>query len=269
MIDEDARLSDEEYVRKHAIDKLIDFSIRQDKGISGSVDADFTDPFAPNIHDLARLHRLCLGRKVMTILEFGCGYSSLIFAHALSINSQRHGGFMLENLRRHDFFEVHSVDDMQDYIKIASERTPDELSAFANFHKSSVHMTRFNGRICTEYQELPNICPDLIYLDGPSQHAATGDINGITTAHPDRVPMSCDLLKIEHFLLPGTLIVVDGRTANARFLKSNFQRQWAYRHEEASDVHYFELQEPPLGKYNKMQIEYCLGNKWLLNETAS
>ncbi len=265
MIDIDARMSDEDYATKYGIDALIDFSIKQDKGISSSVDADFTDPFAPNIHDLIRLHRLCMARKVMTVLEFGCGYSSLIFAHAMMLNAQAHGEYVRENLRRHTFFEVHSIDDMQDYIDLASERTPEELSAFAKFHKSSVNMTQFNGRICTEYQELPNICPDLIYLDGPSQHSATGDINGITTAHPDRLPMSCDLLKIEHFFLPGTLIVVDGRTANARFLKTNFQREWAYRHDGDSDVHYFELQETPLGKYNALQIEYCLGNNWLLN----
>ncbi len=269
MTSEDADICDEEYARKYGIDGLIDFSIKQDTGVSGSVDADFTDPFAPKIHDLMRLHRLCLGRKVTTVLEFGCGYSSLVFAHALQINSLKHGGFVRENLRRHDCFEVHSVDDMEDYIKLAAERTPEELRPFAHFHKSAVNMTQFNDRICTEYDALPNICPDLVYLDGPSQHAATGTVNGITTAHPDRLPMSCDLLKIEHFFLPGTLIVVDGRTANARFLKLNFQRQWAYRHDEINDVHYFELQEAALGKYNRLQLEFCLGNKWLLEQNVS
>ena len=29
--------------------------------------------------------------------------------------------------------------------------------------------------------------------------------------------MAADILSIEHFLHPGTLIVIDGRTANARF----------------------------------------------------
>jgi len=264
MINEDAGMSDEEYARQYGLDDLVDFSATQDTGVSGSVDADFSEPFAPKIHDLVRLHRLCLARKVMTVLEFGCGFSSLIFAHALKLNSQNHGDFVRENLRRHHFFEVHSVDDMPDYLDLARQRTPEDLSAFANFHQSAVNMTQFNGRICTEYHELPNICPDLVYLDGPSQHSATGTINGITTAHSDRLPMSCDLLKIEHFFLPGTLIIVDGRTANARFLKSNFQRQWAYLHDRQSDVHYFELQETPLGKYNKLQLEYCLGNEWLL-----
>jgi len=260
MIDENACLSDDEYAVKYGIDRLVDFSIRQNKGITGSVDPNFTDPYAPELQDLARLHRLCIKRRVMTVLEFGCGYSSLIFAHAMKVNSENHGEYVRENLRRNNPFEVHSVDNMKDYIELARSRIPDDLQNFAKFHTSSVHMTQFNGQICTEYSALPNICPDLVYLDGPSQHSALGEINGVSTAHPDRFPMSCDLLKIEPFFLPGTLIVVDGRTANARFLQSNFKRQWTYRHDQDGDVHYFENQEPPLGKYNKMQLEYCLGD---------
>ena len=123
-------------------------------------------------------------------------------------------------------------------------------------------MTTFGDRIATEYEVLPNVCPDLIYLDGPSQSSAVGEVNGISTRHPDRLPMSCDILKIEHFLLPGTLIVVDGRTANARFLKANLQREWRHEHDEEGDVHYFEMIEEPLGKWNRRQIEFCLGADW-------
>ena len=41
------------------------------------------------------------------------------------------------------------------------------------------------------------------------------------------MPMSCDILKIEYFLKPGTIIVVDGRTSNLRFLINNLQRKWS------------------------------------------
>ena len=50
-----------------------------------------------------------------------------------------------------------------------------------------------------EYKRLPLINPDLIYLDGPSLFNVKGSINGISTAHPDFMPMSCDILKIESF----------------------------------------------------------------------
>ena len=51
--------------------------------------------------------------------------------------------------------------------------------------------------------------------------------------------MNGDLLSLEHFLLPGCLIVLDGRTANARFLISNFQRNWRYDYIEKYDQHFF------------------------------
>ena len=75
------------------------------------------------------------------------------------------------------------------------------------------------------------------------------------------IPMSADILTLEHFLLPGTLIVVDGRTANARFLKTNLQRDWDYYHSEEYDQHFFELKETPIGIYNQRQIEFCLGSE--------
>ena len=74
--------------------------------------------------------------------------------------------------------------------------------------------------------------------------------------------MSADILAIEHFLTPGTLIVVDGRTTNARFLRSNFQRSWSYHHSSSMDQHFFELVEPPLGIYNRRQVDYCLGDEY-------
>ena len=109
---------------------------------------------------------------------------------------------------------------------------------------------------------MPNICPDFIYLDAPDQFSVKDDIRGLSTNHPDRMPMSADILAIEHFLTPGTLVVVDGRTANARFLKTNFQRDWDHWHSEEYDQHFFELNEEPLGVFNQRQVEFCLGRDW-------
>ena len=53
-----------------------------------------------------------------------------------------------------------------------------------------------------------------------------GDVNGIHTRHPDRTIISSDILKIEHLLLPGTIVLWDGQTNNARFTQSNLQRKW-------------------------------------------
>ena len=79
---------------------------------------------------------------------------------------------------------------------------------------------------------------------------------------PSKTSSFIELKTFEHFLLPGTLIVVDGRTANARFLKANLQRNWDYHHSEEYDQHFFELKEKPLGVYNQRQIDFCLGPGW-------
>ena len=102
----------------------------------------------------------------------------------------------------------------------------------------------------------------MIYLDAPDQFSPLGELRGLSTKHPDRMPMAADILTIEHFLQPGTLIIVDGRTANARFLEVNLQRAWAYYYSSEWDQHFFELQELPLGIYNKRMIDFCLGDDY-------
>lgn len=251
------------YARTHGLDRLLESKAATLMRGGHNVDSDDTAALGPHRPDLVRLHRLVRERRVTTILEFGCGWSTLVMAHALRQNRDDFADIVRTTLRRTNAFELHSVDDMPEFIEIAQRRLPDDLADLVNFSSSTVRMTTFGDRICTEYEELPNIAPDFIYLDGPSQHSPLGSINGITTAHADRLPMSCDLLKIEHFLLPGTLILVDGRTANARFLQANFQRRWHHEHDAAGDVHYLELLEPPLGKHNRAQIELCLGQQWL------
>jgi hypothetical protein len=251
------------YAKAHGLDKLISFErVTPQLSVTERVDSRVTEPYAADWIDLVRLHRLVLDRKVATILEFGVGKSTVILAHALAINAERHGAYFAQKLRRRELFELHSVDAMPEFINSTRELVPEALKGHVNLHHSPVKMSTFNDRICTFYDSIPNICPDLIYLDAPSQASALESVRGITTAHQDRVPMSADILPIEHFLLPGTLIHIDGRAANARFLRANLQRNWRYEYDEGGDAHSFELCEPPLGKYNRAQIIYCLGQDW-------
>jgi hypothetical protein len=217
------------------------------------VDPNNNQPFEVELDDLVRLHFLIVSRKVTTILEFGVGKSTAVFDHALTENKAKHKDFVLEHLRRTNPFECHSVDNSKKWIKICKKsfKTQNVI-----YHYSKCRMGTFNDRACTYYDLVPNVSPDLIYLDAPDQHSILGDIGGISTRHTDRMPMSADILRMEHFLLPGTLIVVDGRTANVRFLKSNLQRNWKYTHKEDFDQHFFELDEKPLGRINKAQLDF-------------
>ena len=73
--------------------------------------------------------------------------------------------------------------------------------------------------------------------------------------------MSSDVILFEYFMTPGTIIYIDGRTSNARFIKNNMQRNWLYKHFVNEDVHIFFLDEKPLGKYNNKHLEFIFNTK--------
>lgn len=253
-----------QHVRNHNIAPLVgvdllkygDVEKKVIKDPSYSVDQTLTEAFIPELDDLGRLHWLIISRHITTILEFGLGKSTIVFNDALLKNKLNDQKLIEGKLRRNNQYECHSIENYQEWIdEVTMNNTLDSV----NYHKSELFMGEFNGRVCTFYDPMPNICPDFIYLDAPDQFSPNGSIRGITTNHKDRMPMSADILTIEHFLTPGTLIVIDGRTANARFLKANLQRDWYYCHAQEADQHYFELVEEPLGIFNKRQIDFCLG----------
>ena len=63
--------------------------------------------------------------------------------------------------------------------------------------------------------------------------------------------MSADLLLMEPILLPGTFILIDGRTNNARFLARNWQRHFTVNWDKKADITTMELVEEKLGKFNE------------------
>ena len=262
-----------EYIETYELDKLLNVKSSelpndiQKKIVPSpnfSVDIENKVPYPPEFDDLARLHYITRSRKVTTVLEFGVGKSTSIFGNALFLNKKNFNSYSSKNLRRGNLYECHSIDNYEIWLKECKDGISKYLfdGNYINFHLSKLTTSEFNGRICTFYDPIPNISPDLIYLDGPDQHSAVGDVRGLSTKHQDRMPMSADILTFEHFLQPGTLIIVDGRTANARFLACNFQRKWAHYHASDWDQHFFELQETPLGPYNERMITHCLGEEF-------
>lgn len=243
-----------EYLRNNNLELIIEAAEEgAELGVNEKLET--RDPFKPNLLDLCRLHRLVIENKRTTVLEFGTGWSTLVLADALwklkSIYSDD-----VKDLRRNNLFELHVVDDEAEFISIAASRLPDHLREITNFSEKSAVMGTFNGRICTYYELIPHVSPDFIYVDGPNQFSIKSDVSGWSTRHKDMMPMSGDLLRVEHYLTPGTILVFDGRAANARFFKCNVQRDWDYQYDADYDQHIFLLNEAPLGKYNKRQLDF-------------
>jgi len=245
-----------QYFRDHDLAIISEEANRSGRNVN---EMQVDSPYRPELTDLYRLHRFVLDKRRLTILEFGTGYSSLVMVNALAQNARLYSQ-EVNQLRRNNPFELHSLDNEQKYIQISENRIPHNLRSHAYFHFSKVSMATFNERVCTYYDQLPLISPDFIYIDGPDQFNTVGDIAGWSTRHKDMMPMSADVLRIEHFLTPGTIMDLDGRAANARFLKCNLQRAWLYQYDELYDQHVFILDEPPLGKYNRRQLEFYKGS---------
>ena len=218
-----------------------------------------TKEFKPNLRDLYLLHQYIVLNKRLTVLEFGTGWSSLVIQHALNVNKKKYSA-RTSRIRKKNQFELFVIDNDKKFLKISKKRNEKIFGKKKNISKnfcfSKCSMTIFKKKFASQYDKLPICNPDFIYLDGPSPFTVKKKTNGFSTNHPDLMPMSCDILKFEHFLCPGTIILVDGRTANARFLQKNFQRGWEYLHDVENDQSLFYLNEKPLGKYNKNLLKF-------------
>jgi hypothetical protein len=211
----------------------------------------------PRLRHLYMIYQTIILNKRTTVLEFGTGISTLVMARALLENKKKFGP--KKPFERCEFpFQLLTVDNQKKFIKISKSRISKTLKKDNNvkFFYSDVRVTMYGGNFATEYEKLPQVNPDFIYLDGPSQWKITKTLNNFTTSQADMMPMSCDIAKFENFLTPGTIIVSDGRTANCMFLKNNFKRNWLFKIDRESDHCYFYLQDDYLGLHNKKQLEF-------------
>ncbi|MEM1318958.1 MAG: hypothetical protein AAGG75_01815 [Bacteroidota bacterium] len=230
---------------------------KQEQGVFDTVSGQMEHPIPPDLQDLVRLHRLIRERMSFTVLEFGVGFSTIVIADALQKNKA--DWKRLEQppkLRNRFLFQCFSVDSSAKWLERSQERLPEQFKDTVHFQFSRVEIGTFNGQLCHFYKNLPDIVPDFIYLDGPDPQTVEGTINGMSFQCMERTVMSGDLLLMEPILLPGTFVLVDGRTNNARFLKNNFKRAYEVIWDRQGDVTTFELIEDRLGKYNILGKDY-------------
>ena len=214
----------------------------------------------PDIDDLVRLHQLIRDRRAFTVLEFGTGYSTLVIADALAKNADDFASSDAEvELLPADAFRVFSVDASEAWLATAMARIPSGLQTHVVASHSPVQIGTFKGQLCHFYERLPNVVPDFIYLDGPDPSDVGGAVNGLDFSHRERTVISGDLLLMEPTFVPGLIVLVDGRTNNARFLANNFRRTYDWLEDPGGDFTMFELAEPPLGPRNRARLAYCAG----------
>lgn len=252
------KLDYKKYFNKFNLKKLLKIRDFKKKNFSPSFIYENNNKslYPPDVEDLIRLHYIITSRRATTILEFGVGYSTIFIADALKYNSENYRPYVLKNLRRSHPFKVFSIDSNKKYLNLFKKKIPKKLLKFINLSYSSASITTFNDQICSKLNKIPNVTPDFIYVDGPSFLDVKGNIDGVHFKDKDRTALNCNLLKIENLLLPGTLILWDGQTNNARFNSSNFKRKWFSKRIEKNDISFSEQIEDSLGYLNKRQINF-------------
>jgi len=248
-----------EYIEAEHLDKLIDFKQNfdfQEKAFD-AVSGKLVIPFPPQVADLVRLHKMIRQRKSFTVLEFGLGYSTIIMADALQKNQEEWDRLQKKPSIRNRFtFQLFSIDAAENWIEEINSIMPKTLAPRVHIQYSEVEIGTFNGQLCHYYKNLPDVVPDFIYLDGPHTKDVKGKINGLSFQCDERTVMSADLLLMEPTFLPGTFIIVDGRTNNARFLERNFSRRYKKVWDKEGDITTFELDEERLGKHNLLGSDF-------------
>jgi len=256
--------NDRNYFIEQGLDALIPLEGRERSfSFVDHLAADANDPFPPELDDLVRLHRLVRQRRVFTVLEFGVGYSTLVMSHALERNKADFEALEVKpRIRNSNMFRIFSLDSNETWIEETKKHFPEALLPFVEFARSPVHVGSFNGQICHFFDRIPNVVPDFIYLDGPHTKDIQGDFRGLDFQLPERTVMAGDLLAMEPVFVPGMMIVADGRSNNVRFLHNNFRRTYDYHFDPDKEYSTLELVEDPLGRINRPQIDYCLGDDY-------
>ena len=214
--------------------------------------------YAPEIDDLYFLYSLVREKSIVSILEFGSGWSTAVLSLALQENFLSFGDQYLAQVRHPNPFKMVSIDASKDFQKIAVGRIPaEQIDNLLPIH-SVPKLSDDLGVLSHRYDLLPNFTPDLVYLDGPDHDQVVGEVNGFHYKDSFTPPISSDLLFLEPYIWPESYIVVDGRTANARFLNSRLRRNWEMLHDPFGDRTIFRLAETPFGSVSESHINIRL-----------
>ena len=162
--------------------------------------------FPPHWGDLWYLYREIRRRRPRAVLEFGCGFSTLVIARALADNRRDHG----------DEGIFCSVDCSEEWANAARAALPGDLAPFCRITHSPLVTEERHGRRVFRHDVLPDISPDFVYLDGPE--------------FPEGLPrgdhIAADLLAIEPRLPARFFGIIDGREQNVRFLGAHLTGEY-------------------------------------------
>jgi hypothetical protein len=191
------------------------------------------DELRPSFIDCKRIYDFVRIRKPKCVLEFGSGFSTIAFALAAQENEEK------DNIQTRIF----SVDANIKWISNTEKKFSLELKKYVNFHFSRVKIINYKQQIATIHENLPDISPNFIYLDGPDPEDVDENINNLSfkskvfynsdnsiffKSHARRI-VSADPLMYESTAPSDFFILIDRRYASANFLEKNFMYDYKIR----------------------------------------
>ena len=222
--------------------------------ISNSNDS---NTYAPIHQDLYSIYENVIDSNCVSVLEIGSGYSTAVLALALFQNKIKLQDKYEIEVGLKGAFKLISIEASNYFAELTLKRIPDEIKSSVSMHVSSPFLSSFNGQVCSFFPDFPFFHADFVYLDGPDpDQVVTLKCYDFKENNIPIEPMSGDLLRIENFIRPGTLVCVDGRGSNAKFLQQNFRRSWKYYYNSDLDQHFFKLQEKVSGRKTEAHLKF-------------
>ncbi len=209
--------------------------------------------YAPELKDLFILYHLIIDNKCTCVLEFGSGWSSYIFYNSIKYLKKKNSIIKFRSSRP---FFVYSVENEKKFLKISFNRIKDRKKNIIQFFFSKLKNIYYNNSLVLKYEKIPNCNPDFIYIDGPDQ---TVDLETQKISYKNSnifMPIISNVLEIECYLQSGTIVCVDGRGAQASFLKRELKRNWIYYYSQKSDQHFFYLNDKSFGRINDLLLKF-------------
>lgn len=162
--------------------------------------------YAPDFSDFWFLYQLVRERKPRCILEFGSGSSTVVLAKALYDNNLERPGAK---------GYLHSIDDKRYWADVTQSIMPPFLRDVCEVRHVPTAEIEHEGALCWRHTRLPDVVPDMIYLDGPS--------------FTKERQIAVDILDMEHKLPAGCILIIDGRARNTAFLRKHLSRPFRFR----------------------------------------
>jgi len=175
--------------------------------------------YNPDWVDLLNIYTLVRRRRPSIIVEFGSGCSTLMFARALADNHAAEGAPG----------HLYSVEASEHFKKLTESYIPAPLKPFVDITHSGIECGEMFGKKVMWHRTIPDVRPNLVYLDGPDYQDFSDDI--VTQAEGIMLEAKGD---------GDYSILIDGRWATFQFTRANLKRRYKVTQ---STTHSWELLE--------------------------